>query len=366
MKKKRGYLHLLPIIIISILLFKFITVPGSFSPFITLLQPLIWAFSIAYILNPLLCQIEKRFKFKRIWNILIVYAILLVCITLIITILTPKIAIGLKNLFNEIPKFVKITEEYFNTHTLNFGILDRFGVTDYLYENLSNIINQITSYLNPVLNRTIAQLISITSALTSILINLALGLIISIYMLKDKELFKKQFKALMYAIFTPEKAEKIIEVGRECNLQFSSFLIGKIIDSTIIGILCFIGLAMLRTPYALILSTIVGVTNMIPYFGPFIGMIPATVITLFYSPIKALWVLIFIFLLQQFDGLYLGPKILGMHVGLSPFWIITAVTIGGGVAGVMGMLLAVPVTAVIKTMIQKYVEAKLSEKNISL
>ncbi len=330
------------------------------------MQPFIWAFGIAYILNPLLCYIESKFKLKRIWNILIVYIILLLFVTLIITILTPKIAIGLRNLFKEVPKFVKITEDYFNTHTLNLGILDRLGVTDYLYENLANIINQITSTLNPLLNKTIVQLIDITSAITSTLTNFVLGLVISIYMLKDKELFKKQSKALMYALFKPERAEKIIEIGRESNMQFSSFLIGKIIDSTIIGILCFIGLAMLRTPYSLVLSTIVGVTNMIPYFGPFIGMIPATVITLFYSPIKALWVLIFIFLLQQFDGLYLGPKILGMHVGLSPFWIITAVIIGGGVAGVMGMLLAVPVAAVIKTMLRSYIDAKLAEKDIKI
>lgn len=364
--KKKNYFHLLPIIIISILIFRFFTVPRSFAPITKLLQPFIWAFSIAYLLNPLLIKVEEKFKLKRIWSILIVYAILIICIIIIITIFTPKIGLGLSNLVKEFPKFVEITENYINTHTLNLGILDRLGVTNYLYENLTNIISQITASLNPIFNKTITQLIGFTSAVTSTLTNFALGLIISVYMLKDKESFKKQAKALMYAIFTPERAEKIIDIGRECNIQFSSFLIGKMIDSAIIGVLCFIGLSLLKTPYALILSTIVGITNMIPYFGPFIGMIPATIITLFYSPIKALWVLIFIFLLQQFDGLYLGPKILGMHVGLTPFWIITSVTIGGGVAGVMGMLLAVPIAAVIKTMIQKYVNTKLDEKNITL
>lgn len=317
-------------------------------------------------MNPLLCYIEGKFKLKRLWNILIVYIVLLFFITLIITIFAPKVVIGLRNLFKEIPGYIETTEEYFNTHTINFGILDRFGVTDYLYENLANIIDQITATLNPLLNKTIVQLIDITSAITSTLTDFVLGLVISVYMLMDKELFKKQIKALMYALFPPARAEHIINIGRESNEIFSSFLIGKIIDSTIIGILCFIGLVMLRTPYALVLSTIVGVTNMIPYFGPFIGMIPATVITLFYSPIKALWVLIFIFLLQQFDGLYLGPKILGMHVGLSPFWIITAVLIGGGLAGVMGMLIAVPIVAVIKTMLQRYIDGKLTAKNIKL
>ncbi|SDY95381.1 Predicted PurR-regulated permease PerM [Proteiniborus ethanoligenes] len=365
-KERKKYLNLLPIIIISIFIFKFVTVPKSFAPYTNLLKPFFWAFGIAYILNPMLLFIEKKFKLKRIWNILIVYTILLCIVTLIITILTPKVAMGLGSLFKEIPKFIKTTEEYFNTHTFNFGILDRLGVTDYLYENLSNILEELAKTINPILNKTIVQLIDITSSITSALTNFALGIVISIYMLKDKDLFKKQSKALMYALFDPTKANRIIEIGRESNTIFSRYLIGKIIDSTIIGILCFIGLAMLRTPYALVFSTIVGVTNMIPYFGPFIGMIPATVVTLFYSPIKALWVLVFIFGLQQFDGLYLGPKILGMQVGLSPFWIITAVILGGGLAGVMGMLLAVPIAAVIKTMLQRYIHNKLESKNIKL
>lgn len=325
-----------------------------------------WAFGIAYMLNPLLCYIERKFSLKRVWNILIVYIFLLLLIVLVITILTPKIVIGLKNLFKEIPDYIEITEDYFSTHTFNFGILDRFGVTDFLYQNFSKIVDEIASSINPIINKTIVQVIDITSSITSSLIDFLLGLIISVYMLLDKDLFKRQSKALMYAILPVERAEKIISIGRESNEIFSKYLIGKIIDSTIMGILCFIGLSMLRTPYALVFSTIVGITNMIPYFGPFIGMIPTTVITLFYSPIKAFWVLVFIFLLQQFDGLYLGPKILGMQVGLRPFWIITAVIIGGAVAGVMGMLLAVPVTAVIKTILQKFIHGKLAERNINI
>lgn len=325
-----------------------------------------WAFGIAYMLNPLLCYIERKFSLKRVWNILIVYIFLLLLIVLVITILTPKIVIGLKNLFKEIPDYIEITEDYFSTHTFNFGILDRFGVTDFLYQNFSKIVDEIASSINPIINKTIVQVIDITSSITSSLIDFLLGLIISVYMLLDKDLFKRQSKALMYAILPVERAEKIISIGRESNEIFSKYLIGKIIDSTIMGILCFIGLSMLRTPYALVFSTIVGITNMIPYFGPFIGMIPATVITLFYSPIKAFWVLVFIFLLQQFDGLYLGPKILGMQVGLRPFWIITAVIIGGAVAGVMGMLLAVPITAVIKTILQKFIHGKLAERNINI
>src|SRR5690606_8042174 len=143
------------------------------------------------------------------------------------------------------------------------------------------------------------------------------------------------------------------------------FFVGKIIDSFIIGLLCFIGCLIMKVPYALLISLIVGVTNMIPYFGPFIGMIPAAVITLFESPIKALWVTIFIFALQQFDGLYLGPKILGIQVGMKPLWIITAILIGGGFFGVWGMLFAVPIAAVIRSLLRKYIKRQYEIKGLN-
>ena len=162
-------------------------------------------------------------------------------------------------------------------------------------------------------------------------------------MLKDKEKFIYQIKKLTYALFSNKRATKIIRSGREFNIVFSEYLIGKMIDSLIIGIICFIGTLIIRVPYPLLISTIVGVTNMIPYFGPFIGMIPAVLITLFYNPIKALWMFIFILGLQQFDGLYLGPKILGTKLGLSPFWVITAIIVGGKLFGILGMLLAAPI-----------------------
>jgi len=183
-------------------------------------------------------------------------------------------------------------------------------------------------------------------------------------MLKDKETFILQLKKLIYSITSKDLADKIISLGNELNTVFSRYLVGRIIDGLIIGILCFIGCLILRVPYASVISTIVGITNLIPYFGPLIGMIPAFIITLFYSPIKAVWVLIFIFALQQFDGLYLGPKILGTKVGLRPFWIISAIIIGGGLFGVIGMFLAVPAVAMIKLMLKKYIDKKLDEKNI--
>ena len=170
-----------------------------------------------------------------------------------------------------------------------------------------------------------------------------LGLVISVYLLADKEKFIRGIKKNLYAFLGRENADKTIDFGNEVNSIFTNFFVGKLIDSTIIGILCFIGLSLLKVRFALLLSIVVGIFNMIPYFGPFIGAVPAIVITLFYNPIQALWVTLFIFGLQQFDGIILGPKILGDKVGVSPFYIILAIMIGGGFFGPMGMLMGVPV-----------------------
>jgi predicted PurR-regulated permease PerM len=138
------------------------------------------------------------------------------------------------------------------------------------------------------------------------------------------------------------------------------------IDSLIIGLICFAGMWALKAPYALLMSIIIGVTNMIPYFGPFIGAVPAIIITLFSSPVTAIWVAVFILILQQLDGYIIGPFILGDSVGLSPFWIILAILIGGGLFGVLGMLICVPVMAIVRNQFSRYINKRLDEKNLSL
>ncbi len=151
-------------------------------------------------------------------------------------------------------------------------------------------------------------------------------------------------------------------VAKESNEMFLRFFVGKMIDSLIIGILCFIGLQLMKMPYTLLISFIIGVTNMIPYFGPFIGAIPAVAIVLLRSPIQALGLALFIFVLQQFDGIVLGPKILGDSTGLSPFWVIFSIIVFGALFGVLGMFLGVPIFAVLYTMFKHFVEKKNIEK----
>lgn len=178
-------------------------------------------------------------------------------------------------------------------------------------------------------------------------------------MLKDKEKIIRGIKRLIYASIGNDKGESLLSYCKEADKVFSSYIIGKTIDSAIMGILCFIVLEIMRVPYAILISIIFGVTNMIPYFGPFIGTIAGAIIVVFSNPMLALWVLIALFLLQQFDGWVLGPKILGDAVGLSPLWIIFAIIVGGGLYGVFGMFLGVPFVAIIKIWVDRIIEKRL-------
>lgn len=362
--KKIPHLDLVPILIITFLLFKAINnieflAAGSWF-LIKILNPFFWAFGIAYILNPLMVHIEKRFKLKRALSILIVYMIVIGLITLTVTIVSPTIASNVGELVSNMPNYARQTEGWFNTNIGKFNLVNNTDILNWINNFLTTSLDKLTEILNTGVNAILTKAISFTSSF----LKMIFGFIISIYILKDKEVFKKSIKKFLYAIFNEESVNNFLVFGNEVNELFSQYIIGKFIDSSIIGFICAIGLIILQIPYALLISFIVGITNMIPYFGPFIGMIPAVIITLFYSPIKALWVLLFIFILQQFDGWFLGPKILGDKVGVSPFWIILAITIGGATFGVLGMFLGVPIIAIIKTSLQRFVSKRLKNKNI--
>jgi len=305
-------------------------------------------------------RIEKKFKFKRWINILIVYVIFFGLIVLFFTIITPRIVESVSNLIKELPNYIDIVQKWFTSLPDHLLATDKYGLLDKLKDAVENFLLKANESLTPLLNKTLAQVVNITSGL----VDFILGSIIAVYVLHDKEEFSKGLKRLNYAMFSKEKAQKIIDVEEDIKESFSKFLIGKIIDSIIIGIMCFIGCWILKIRYSLLIGLIVGVTNVIPYFGPFVGGVISAFITLLYNPIKALWLIIFIFLLQQFDGLYLGPKILGIQVGLKPFWILTSIMVGGGFFGIWGMLFAVPVVAVIGNILKKYIEKQYKLKGL--
>ena len=241
-----------------------------------------------------------------------------------------------------------------------------------LNQLLTNILKEATDYVqNWMRTDLLTQINIVMSNLTvgvinivSEILNALIGIIISIYVLFSKEQFASQCKKGVYAIFKPSHANMILHLTIKSNEIFGGFIIGKIIDSIIIGVLCFISLSVLNMPYTLLVSVIVGVTNVIPFFGPYIGAIPSAILIMLSDPKMGIYFIIFILILQQLDGNIIGPKILGDSTGLSAFWVVFAILLGGGLFGFVGMILGVPTFAVIYYIVNMLVNHRLEKKKL--
>lgn len=239
---------------------------------------------------------------------------------------------------------------------------DLAWIGDLINENLPKILDIET--IKATVMSLVPQVIVTTMSVVKWVSNIIIAIIVSCYMIRDRHTLGTAMNRLLHAVVSPRRADSIIKTARTCNAIFSGFISGKTVDSFIIGVLCFILMSILQLPYALLISLIVGITNMIPYFGPFIGAVPGAVIILLISPIKMIVYLVLILVLQQFDGLYLGPKILGDSTGLRPIWIIFAITIGGAMMGFIGMFLGVPCVAVISYLMGEWIDRRLDKKEI--
>ncbi|MCY6370729.1 AI-2E family transporter [Clostridium ganghwense] len=355
--KKIPYINLIFAVVVSFVLIKIIdnydSVFSVIDNLIAILSPFIFAFIIAYILNPLMSFLERKFKLKRSLSMALTYALIISLIAVFTTILLPKIAANLADLLKNIPEFSRQTQAWITNFVSKTKLLNNISSTDFLKnKNITSVIPKITNMLMISLDTILAKTISFTTSL----INMIFGFIISIYILYDKEVFIKTIKKFTYIVLKRRNGERLVKLLKNIHYMLSLYIGTKAIDSSIIAIICFVGITFLNSPYTWLIAPIVGITNMIPYFGPFIGMIIAFVINVFFNPMRAVKVLIFLFFLQQFDAWYLDPKLIGGKVGLSPFLIIFAVTIGGKLFGVTGMLLAVPTMAVIKIYIDKYLK----------
>ena len=218
-----------------------------------------------------------------------------------------------------------------------------------------------------LLSQTNILMSNLTSGVINIVnevMNVLIGIIVSVYVLFSKEKFNAQAKKAVYALMTPPHANLTLHIVTKSNQIFGGFMIGKVIDSMIIGVLCYIGTAILKMPYALLVSVIVGVTNVIPFFGPYIGAIPCIILIGLADPLKGLYFAIFILLLQQLDGNVIGPKILGDSTGLSAFWVIFSILLGGGLFGFIGMVMGVPTFAVIYYIVEMLINYKLEKRNL--
>jgi predicted PurR-regulated permease PerM len=321
---------------------------GVLGKLLRVLTPFFIGFAIAYILNPIVEYIHKKAKIRRGYIIAVVYITLIIIIALFISLILPKLAESLSQLFIDIPKYLS------QFHDRIFADTSGNQLIAYVKDILTSLQEKLSEYTNIIILNFTGFLIGTTYAV----MNIVFGLIISVYTLIDKNKLKGLGKKLLETFLSEKKSEKALKFIHAVNVIFSRFMTGLIVEAIAVGILAFIAMTILKVKYALIFAIIICFTNVIPYIGPFIGMIPAVTITLFYDPWKAFWVFTAIVCIQQFDGNFMGPKIMGSYIGLRPLWIILAITIGGGFAGPLGMILSIPIAAVLKIVFSEIIEKR--------
>lgn len=334
--------------------------------FLDVIQPFIIGFAIAYLLNTPVTFFERkvygRLRWKRSLAVATVYLLALVVAAVLLTMILPQVVSSVMALINNIEGYLDNLNVLVDDLVARFN-LSQVGLDDGIdsfmvsYEGLmKQLIGQISAALPKLLNYGVALGNGIVAAITA--------LISSIYMLSGKNVLTAQLKKILFALFPAERVERVLQVCRRANGIFVGFINGKLIDSAIIGVLCFLLCGVLRIPYAPLVSVFIGVTNVIPFFGPLIGAIPSVMLLIIIDPWSAVRFTIMIIALQQFDGNILGPKILGNSTGLSAIWVLVAIVVGGGLFGFPGMILGVPTFAVIYMLTREFVETRLAAKRI--
>ena len=341
---------------------------NKISDFIAILYPFIIGFAIAYLLNFILKFIENRIiseKMRgksparvRAISMLLTYLVAGTLCYLFVHFVWPELLESIIGLFNDIPNYVN------NATVMINKLIEEFNLTPASMEILESKWKELTDFIMNFMTDIIPVIGNTIMVVISSLWNIVLGVIVSIYLLKDKEKFFAISKKITYAIFNREHSYKILELTHRANKIFGKFLGGKILDSFIIAIITFVILTIFKMPYTLLVTVIVGVTNVIPFFGPFFGAIPSVILVRFVSPIKAFWLLIIILIIQQLDGNVIGPKILGDSIGVSAFWILFALLIAGKFLGLVGMLLGVPLFAFVYSIIKDITEERLDKKGL--
>lgn len=342
---------------------------GFVNKWFAVLAPFIYGFVIAYLINfpykffqdkifkPLFKNKRNNKKLINVSSMVSAYCVILGIFVFLMLIIVPEIVSSLQQFFFNLPQYITSSSEFVDS------IEKRFNIDILTYEQTNKILNTVSGNIDRFTDTLFPSVFNFTKSFTLGIYNFAIGLIISMYFIGSKDKLINQLKLIIYTYIPKNTVNKTYQILRLSHNTFGNFLAGKVLDSLIIGILCFIGMKVLGIPYDLIISTLVGVTNIIPFFGPFIGAVPSILILLLVDPVKALWFTIFILILQQVDGNIIGPKILGNSVGISGLWIMFGVIIGGGLFGFMGMIIGVPVVAVLYTMISEHIKKLHSEKD---
>lgn len=332
-------------------------------------MPFLVGFAIAFLLLPIVNKVEWFFnktifkikKFPRLNRALastIAFLTLFALLAGFFGIMVPQLVNSIKSIVAYISSFISMNTEKINALLLKINFISIEG--EQLSIAWENIMSQVMNYSTYFVN----YAMSISNSIYTLVFQLFVGFIAAFYLLMDKEVFCTQIKKLCYSFFKNETCEVLVHWTRHANKIFAGFITGKIIDSMIIGVLCYFLMLILGFEYPLLISVIIGITNVLPFFGPFIGAIPSILILLLVNPYSALGFAILILVLQQLDGNIIGPFILGDYVGVSPFWIMLSIVIGGGLFGFIGMLVSVPLFALGYAILRTVTEVRLKKKNL--
>lgn len=353
-------------------------ISNAISTITSILSPFILGGVMAYLMCPIFNVLVKKLypviktKTKRNQKALVVSKAISTVITMIVLIgiVAGFIALVIPNLIDTLTYIVKnlpstaaSVTNWMETHIENNPTFLGFA-TDIIGNTRDAVTNWAETEFLPNAGSIMSNISAGILGLFKFLLNFLIGLILCIYFLNSKELFKSQLKQMILATFSKERAEAIFELGRRADFTFGGFINGKIIDSFIIGVLCYILMLILNLPYAVLISVIVGVTNIIPFFGPFIGAIPSALLILLVNPIQALYFVAMILVLQQVDGNIIGPKILGNTTGLASLWVMFAIIVFGGLFGFIGMVIGVPIFALVYTYLTRFFQNRLKKKNL--
>ena len=352
-------------ILFFFLIYRFQGFGDAISKLTGILMPFIYGAVIAYLLKPVCNCVEDFLRrllpekmgtaanmlavtVSLLFGILVVYALIMMIVPQLITSVTTLYYTARNNL-NDFVDWASHQEIIAS----NQKLLDFIETS---YDNLQDTLDNIVrTKLVPSMQSLLSGAALGVMSFVTFLKNIIIGVIVSVYLLASRKKFGQQCKMILYSLIKPRWADIILEEILYADKMFGGFINGKILDSAIIGVLCYIACLIFKFPSALLVSVIIGVTNVIPFFGPFIGAIPATLLILIQNPIKALWFVLFVLVLQQVDGNIIGPKILGNTTGLSSFWVLFAILLFGGLWGFVGMIIGVPLFAVIYDVLKKFV-----------
>ncbi len=342
---------------------------------LSLLSPFFVGAFIAFILYPLVRLFYRRLfigalhmKSKRgaKWlSILCSYLLAIGAIAVLLVFIIPQIYQSILEITEKLPSWYNSALAFINEFESRHAEWD-FIDYSLINERIEAALPMIMDYLTGIMTSLLPVIFTTSMAIVKGIISFIIAVMVSVYMISDHKNIFYHFKRLLYAALPKAHADTVRKILRESSRIFSSFIFGKALDSFIIGIICFICMLIFRFPYAVLISVVVGITNMIPYFGPYIGGLIGGIVIIIVNPVKVIFFAIMILVIQQFDGLFLGPKILGDKTGLKPLWVIFSITIGGSLFGVLGMFLGVPCVAVLSYILHLTIEHFLRKKGVTI